>query len=175
MRASFRPFDSDHFPRILQLINKTNQFNLATKRYSESQVQELMRDPDVTTGFVTLADRFGNLGIVSAFIGEIRKSENDKRLIIDTWLMSCRVLQRGVEIFVWTKILNRARELGVKKIVGVYVSTSRNEMVADFYGKLGFVRDPQGQWIYDMDEKTVERNAAHWIADLSLEASVRNP
>jgi len=135
MTITFEPFDATGRARIVQLINKSNQYNLTTRRYTSTEVAEAENDPEVFTLQVRLVDILGDNGMISVVIcrpggGGIWK--------IDTWLMSCRVLGRKVEHMVLREILAHARAAGVKKLVGTYIPTDRNKLVADHYAKLGF-------------------------------------
>jgi FkbH-like protein len=145
MTITFQPFDSTGRARIVQLINKSNQYNLTTRRYTEPEVAAAENDPQVFTMQVRLADIFGDNGMISVVIcrpGEPGAWEPDKVGVwhIDTWLMSCRVLGRKVEHMVLREILVHAREAGIQKLIGVYRPTDRNKLVADHYAKLGFMR-----------------------------------
>jgi FkbH-like protein len=135
MTITFQPFDATGRARIVQLINKSNQYNLTTRRYTDPEVAEAENDPAVFTLQVRLADMFGDNGMISVLIcrpGEARVWE------IDTWLMSCRVLGRKVENMVLREILRHAREAGIEKLAGVYRPTDRNKLVVDHYARLGF-------------------------------------
>ncbi len=120
--------------RIVQLINKTNQFNLTTRRYTEEDVKQLEYDPRVSTFQVRLRDRFGDNGLISVLI--CRTAGTD--WIIDTWLMSCRVLKRRVEHAVLNVVVEEARSRGLKRIVGVYIPTARNGLVKNLFEELRF-------------------------------------
>jgi FkbH-like protein len=134
MTITFQPFDEIGRARIAQLINKSNQFNLTTQRYSEAQVGEMESDPNCFTLQVRLLDTFGDNGMISVII--CRRDADD--WLVDTWLMSCRVLGRRVEQAVLQELVSRARERGVIRIVGTYRPTERNRLVEDHYAKLGF-------------------------------------
>ena len=134
MTAVLRPFDEDGIKRIVQLVSKTNQFNLTTHRYNESQVRDFMKNDQYLTLQVRLADTFGDNGMVSVVI--CKKSAEE--WFIDTWLMSCRVVGRRLEEVVFYEIVKVAKLDGAKKITGVYIPTERNEIVRDYYLKLGF-------------------------------------
>jgi FkbH-like protein len=135
MTITFQPFDGKGRGRIVQLINKSNQYNLTTRRYTEPEILELERDPSVFTLQVRLADIFGDIGMISIVI--CRRLKNDTWQI-DTWLMSCRVLGRKVEHMVLREILEHARAAGIRRLIGAYRPTERNKLVVDHYGKLGF-------------------------------------
>ena len=137
MTIEFRPFDSVGRQRIAQLINKSNQFNLTTRRYTESKVEAAQHDPACFTLQTRLSDRFGDNGMISVIICRQR---GDDTWEIDSWLMSCRVLGRGVEAAVLTELLYHAREHGIRSLIGVYRPTGRNAMVREHYSKLGFAR-----------------------------------
>jgi len=137
MTITFQPFDATGHARIVQLINKSNQYNLTTRRYTDPEVAEAENDPAVFTLQVRLADIFGDNGMISVVIcrpGEAGVWE------IDTWLMSCRVLGRKVEHMVLLEILDHARAAGIQKLVGTYRPTDRNKLVVDHYAKLGFTK-----------------------------------
>lgn len=134
MQASVSPFDEVGRTRITQLINKTNQFNLTTRRYTESEVIAAETDDDVIDLQIRLQDKFGDNGMISVVIGRIL----DDQLDIDTWLMSCRVLNRRVEELVLQVLVNIARRRELNTIVGTYRPTDRNAIVEDLYSRLGF-------------------------------------
>jgi FkbH-like protein len=134
MVMAVQPFDAAGRNRIVQLINKSNQYNLTTRRYTEREVEEAQRDPDCLTLQVRLSDKFGDNGMISVVI--CRQIGHDWH--VDTWLMSCRVLGRRVEDAVLQELLLRARRRGVDRIVGIYHPTERNKLVEDHYAKLGF-------------------------------------
>jgi FkbH-like protein len=135
MTITFQPFDATGRARIVQLINKSNQYNLTTRRYTDPEVAEAENAPDVFTLQVRLADIFGDNGMISVIIcrpGETGAWE------IDTWLMSCRVLGRKVEHMVLREMLEHARAAGIKKLYGTYRPTEKNKLVVEHYSKLGF-------------------------------------
>ncbi len=134
MKIAFARFDSMGRPRIAQLINKSNQFNLTTRRRTEAEVEGLERDPGYFTMQVRLADRFGDNGMISVIV--CRKAGTEWEM--DTWLMSCRVLGRRVEHAILNEIVAQARQQGAEVLRGVYIPTDRNSMVKDLYPKLGF-------------------------------------
>ncbi len=136
MRLVWRRFDAIGLSRTVQLINKTNQFNLTTRRYTEAEVQAVMEDDRAFGLQLRLTDRFGDNGIISIIIG---KMQPDDELLIDTWLMSCRVLGRQVEPTTLNLIAEQAKALGARRLVGEYIPTKKNAMVKDHYAKLGFL------------------------------------
>jgi FkbH-like protein len=150
MEIDFKPFASGGRKRIAQLINKTNQFNVTTRRYSEQQVAALEQSPDHYCLQVALRDRYGDNGMISVVICEKR----EERWEIDTWLMSCRVLNRGVEQAVCNRIAGEAMKSGAKKLIGRFVPTDRNRIVADLFERLGFERsakaDNSETWVLEL-------------------------
>jgi FkbH-like protein len=134
MVMTVSPFDKTGRSRITQLINKSNQFNLTSRRYTEADVEQLGNDSEVLTFQVRLADIFGDNGMISVVI--LRKGGD--AWTIDTWLMSCRVLGRGVEQALLNEIVTDVINAGGKSIVGIYRPTEPNEMVREHYRKLGF-------------------------------------
>jgi FkbH-like protein len=137
MTIAFQPFDATGRARIVQLINKSNQYNLTTRRYTEPEVTQAEHDPEVFTLQVRLADIFGDNGMISVVIC---RPGDDGAWEIDTWLMSCRVLGRQVEHMVLREILEHARAAGIRKLHGTYRPTERNKLVMDHYARLGFAK-----------------------------------
>jgi FkbH-like protein len=137
MTITFQPFDAAGRARIVQLINKSNQYNLTTRRYTEAEVVMLEQDPAIFTLQVRLADMFGDNGMISVIIC---RPVADDCWDIDTWLMSCRVLGRGVECMVLRTLLEHARAAGITKLTGTYRPTDRNKLVVDHYARLGFTQ-----------------------------------
>jgi FkbH-like protein len=134
MEAVISEFTPVDVPRLSQLINKSNQFNLTTRRRSETEVTEVMNDKNFIGYSVRLKDKFGDHGLISIVIGE--KVGDTMR--VDTWLMSCRVLKRGVEDIVLNELVRLAKLRGCSRVEGTYLPTPKNEMVRDFYAKMGF-------------------------------------
>jgi FkbH-like protein len=141
MRLTWRRFDRLGLGRIVQLINKTNQFNLTTRRYTEADVLDVIGDERAFGAQLRLVDRFGDNGIIAIAIGRL---QDDSDLVIDTWLMSCRVLGRQVEPTTLNLVARLARELGARRLIGEYIPTAKNGMVRDHYAKLGFAPDREG-------------------------------
>jgi FkbH-like protein len=134
MVMTVQPFDELGRARIAQLIGKSNQFNLTTRRYTEIEVAEAETDPDCMTLQIRLADTFGDNGMICVII--CRRRGRDWH--IDTWLMSCRVLGRRVEEATLQEILFQARRAGIESLIGTYRPTERNSLVEKHYEKLGF-------------------------------------
>jgi FkbH-like protein len=134
MVCSIGPVTPVTRPRVAQLINKSNQYNLTTRRYSEGEVELVERDPAKHAIQIRLTDRFGDNGIISVIIADRGSGVWE----IDTWLMSCRVLGRRVEHAALAHLAAAARADGASQIVGRYIPSAKNRMVADHYAKLGF-------------------------------------
>lgn len=150
MEAEIAPFREIYFDRITQLTNKTNQFNLTTKRYTLAEIQNASCNPGNITLYCRLKDKFGDNGIISLVIGEI----HDDNLKIILWLMSCRVLKRGVENLMLDCIVREAVKRGCKKLTGLYIRTKKNSMVENLYHDFGFsqVRSENGstEWEFEI-------------------------
>jgi FkbH-like protein len=154
MKLVWSRFAINDIKRLVQLINKTNQFNLTTRRYAEADVRALMRDPNVLTLQLRLLDVYGNSGIIALLIG---KRNQQAVLEVDTWLMSCRVLGRQVEQATLSILAERARDMQCSHILGTYRPTASNGMVRNHYRDLGFspyeaAEDGSTQWICTADE-----------------------
>jgi FkbH-like protein len=134
MELIWQPFDRFSLPRIVQLANKTNQFNLTTIRYAQCDLERAMDDPNVVTFQFRLKDVYGDNGIIALLLGRLQGND----LVVESWLMSCRVLGRQVEEAVLNLLVARACGLGARRIIGQYLPTDRNGMVRDLYPKLGF-------------------------------------
>lgn len=139
MNAVVRPFEEVSLPRIAQLTNKTNQFNLTTRRVTPSEVEAMASDPNWVTRSLRLADRTGDHGLVEVFFAR----RDGRTLVVEGWLMSCRVIARGAEYALFEDVLAAARELGVDEIVGIYRPTDRNSMSKDLYRDLGFTLESE--------------------------------
>jgi FkbH-like protein len=136
MTAEIGPITAAYVERVAQLVNKTNQFNLTTRRYTQAQVETLARDPQCIALYGKLSDRFGENGLVSVVFGRRDGSE----LHIDAWLMSCRVLKRSFELAMLDALVSAARRRGIEALVGRYTPSPKNAMVAGHYEALGFQR-----------------------------------
>ncbi|MGD0207882.1 MAG: HAD-IIIC family phosphatase [Verrucomicrobiota bacterium] len=134
MEAVISEFTPVDVPRLSQLINKSNQFNLTTHRRSEAEVIAVMNDTNFVGYSVRLKDRFGDHGLISVVIGQ----KSGETMKIDTWLMSCRVLKRQVEEEVLNELARLAKARHCTRLEGIYLPTAKNEMVRDFYGRMGF-------------------------------------
>ena len=152
MQAEINSFKDIYLERISQLTNKSNQFNLTTKRYSLSDIEAVNKDDKYIKLYCKLSDIFGDNGVISVVIGEIRKKE----LHIDLWIMSCRVLKRNVEFTMMDELVKRAISKNINVIYGYYFPTLKNKMVKDFYDLQGFElinEDKDGNKTYRLDIK----------------------
>ncbi len=134
MTAEIGLFNSTYRERIAQLTNKSNQFNLTTRRYTLAEIEATISDGRHIGIYGKLADRFGDNGLVSVVLG----TTEGRELHLDLWLMSCRVLKREMEIAMLDSLVERAKDKGVSAIVGYYLPSAKNGMVADHYKKMGF-------------------------------------
>lgn len=152
MHAVIEDFRPVFLQRITQLTNKSNQFNLTTKRYTISEMEALSEDNRYIRLYGRLKDRFGDNGIVSVVIGEKRKDT----LHIELWLMSCRVLKRDMELAMLDSLVKRCREEGIRYIRGYYFKTQKNAMVRELYGDFGFIKTEDNgsdtQWLLDTED-----------------------
>ena len=136
MKAEIGSFIPMYMSRIAQLTNKSNQFNLTTKRYSQSDIEMVAADDSYITLYGKLEDKFGDNGVVSIVIGK----KEAEVLNLDLWLMSCRVLKRDMEFAMMDELVQKAKQAGISKIMGYYYPTAKNAMVKEFYGLQGFTK-----------------------------------
>ena len=151
MKAEITSFKPVYLERISQLSNKSNQFNLTTKRYSLSDIEKINNDDNYIKLYGKLEDIFGDNGVISVVIGNIK---NNDELHIDLWIMSCRVLKRNMEFAMMDKLVEKAKEKNIKTIYGYYYPTLKNKMVSNFYDLQGFElvsQDEQGNKTYKLD------------------------
>jgi FkbH-like protein len=160
MTAEIAPFAPIYLERITQLINKTNQFNLTTKRCTAAEVEAMAQDPQWVTLYGRLADKFGDNGLVSVLAGRV----TGDTLEMDIWLMSCRVLKREMELAMFDALVEQCQARGIHRIVGVYIPSKKNRMVAEHYGDLGFARaaDAAGErqlWEYELPREYAAKSS----------------
>jgi len=144
-------FTKFNTPRVAQLSQRSNQFNLRTVRYTEANIEALAADTKVIDLCFTLEDKFGDNGLIAVVI---MKEQNAETLFVDTWFMSCRVLKRGMENFTLNIMVEAAKAKGYKRIIGEYLPTSKNKMVENHYAHLGFthvVDAPTAQYALDVE------------------------
>lgn len=152
--GQFEPF---YYSRIAQLTQRSNQFNLRTVRYSEQDISAIAKDPKYLPLYFTLMDSFGDYGVVSVVIIELRSGSE---AFIDTWLMSCRVLKRGMEHYVLNLVVDWLKERGIETVVGGYRETAKNKMVEHFYEEMGFTPIPgkTNQYELKIEEYTPQKH-----------------
>ena len=159
MEAVIKPFDEAHEDRITQLTNKSNQFNLTTKRYTQTEVASLINNPHYIALYGKLKDRFGDNGLISIVIGRI----DEDICHIDLWLMSCRVLKRDMEFAMMDALVKHCILRGINKLIGYYYPSSKNHMVQDFYALQGFTKideseDGSTRWEFAIDSNYISKN-----------------
>lgn len=145
-------FTKFNTPRVAQLSQRSNQFNLRTVRYTDADIETLAKDPNVIDLSFTLEDKFGDNGLIAVVI---MKPLDKETLFVDTWFMSCRVLKRGMESFTLNTMVGKAKAAGYKKIIGEYLPTPKNKMVEEHYPSLGFFRlegTETAQYALDVNE-----------------------
>ena len=150
MKATIRPFEPLYLQRIAQLTNKSNQFNLTTLRCSEEDIRAMSTDPAWLCLYGKLEDRFGDNGVVTVVAGQ----QEGALLHLRLWLMSCRVLKRGMEDAMMDAVVADAAARGVKTICGYYYPTAKNAMVKEFYAEMGFAQikaDENGNTVWNLD------------------------
>lgn len=166
MKGEIQAFSPMYMSRIAQLTNKSNQFNLTTKRYNQGEIENIANDSKYITLYGKLGDKFGDNGVVSVVIGRI-DSENHSELHMELWLMSCRVLKRDMEYAMMDELVEKARSLGIKKIIGYYYPTAKNLMVKDFYAMQGFSKvseDEDGNTVWEFLINDAYQKKQHVIA-----------
>lgn len=159
MKAEIGAFVPLYMARIAQLTNKSNQFNLTTKRLSQADIEHMAEDSSYITLYGKLADKFGDNGVVSVVIGKIKEDA----LHIELWLMSCRVLKRDMEFAMMDRLTEECKKRGIARIYGYYYPTAKNKMVENFYGLQGFTlknRDNEGnaEWEYEIPAAYENKN-----------------
>jgi len=153
MSTTVKQFDELHIPRIAQLTQRSNQFNLRTVRYTESEIESIANDDNHITLYFKLKDKLADYGLISIVILE---KQPDKTLFINTWLMSCRVLKRGMEEFIINKIIETAGQHKYETIIGEYIETKKNAMVKDIYTRMGFSQT--GENVYTANTSSFKPN-----------------
>lgn len=158
MKCEIETINETNILRVTQLINKTNQFNFTTKRYTESEIKFISNSESYFTLSIRLKDKFGDNGIVSVVIASIH-SEYVK---IDSWVMSCRVFKRNLEFTVFDEIIKKCVDLNVNKIRGIYIPSKKNIIIKDFYNSLGFKKIEQVDniefWEYIIPKEIIKYN-----------------
>lgn len=148
MLSKVESFNTFNIPRVAQLTQRSNQFNLRTIRYTEKDIVRMSIDQDHTNLAFSLEDKYGDYGLISLVI---LKKEDQGTLFIDTWIMSCRVLKRDMENFVLNSIVDIAKEKGYNKIIGAYLPSAKNGIVKNHYKDLGFI-EKENTWQLSISE-----------------------
>lgn len=162
MTAEIKAFSPVYMSRIAQLTNKSNQFNLTTKRCSQSDIEAYAADKNFITLYGKLEDKFGDNGVVSIVFGH----QKEAVLHIDLWLMSCRVLKRDMEFAMMDVLVKRCKECGIEKLVGYYYPTIKNKMVKEFYAMQSFSKvseNENGDTVWELDIKKGYTNKNKYI------------
>lgn len=162
MKGTIEGFIPMYLDRIAQLSNKSNQFNLTTRRYTRAEIEEIADSDEYIDLYGKLEDKFGDNGVVSVVIGH----KDGKNLDMDLWIMSCRVLKRDMEFAMMDELVAKSRNAGIETIIGHYYPTPKNNMVREFYGQMGFTKvseDAEGnsRWEFKVDENYKNQN--QWI------------
>jgi FkbH-like protein len=147
MIAEVAEFDDYHTPRIAQLTQRSNQFNLRTKRYTEQDINKIRESNQYITRYFKLEDKFGEYGLIGIVI--LKKIDSDS-VFIDTLIVSCRVLKRGTEEFIFNKIVELAESKGCNKVIGEYLPTPKNVLVKNLYKNYDFTNDGN-KWVLDIE------------------------
>ncbi|MBQ7425794.1 MAG: HAD family hydrolase [Prevotella sp.] len=142
-------FNAFNTPRVAQLSQRSNQFNLRTVRYTEADIEAYGKNPDVIDLSFTLEDKFGDNGLIAVII---MKPQDTETIFVDTWFMSCRVLKRGMENFTLNTMVEAARQKGYKRIIGEYLPTPKNKMVEGHYLSLGFEKLEGTRYVLDVEQ-----------------------
>lgn len=178
MKGTIKPFEAIYMARIAQLTNKSNQFNLTTRRYTQSDVEQFADSTDYITRYGKLEDKFGDNGVVSVVIGRkgsmtdvsvyrtgerVTSATGCDVLHLELWLMSCRVLKRDMEYAMMDSVVEACRECGIGTIMGYYYPTAKNAMVKEFYAAMGFMKiqeeeDGSTVWQFDIPEEYEKKN-----------------
>ena len=148
IRVNIKRSNDYLIPRISQLTLKTNQFNLTTKRYQEEEIRNLSNDKKFTVGCAQVLDKFGDNGITGVFIIE----KNTKFWLIDTFLLSCRIMGRGVENAIISQILKDAKDEGVDEVKAQFIPTPKNKPAENFLSDYGFKKE-ENFWIYKLNSE----------------------
>ena len=158
MKARITPFLEDYRPRVTQLINKTNQFNFTTRRYTEAEIESICADPSYITLCADLKDKFGDNGITAALIASAGGSAAN----IDLWVMSCRVFRRNLEHATFDELVRECKARGINKITGRYIKTAKNGVIKTAYADFGFNliegNEDDGLWEYVIPEDYQKKN-----------------
>ena len=167
MKGTIKSFEPIYMARIAQLTNKSNQFNLTTKRYTQSDIERFAAGEEYITRYGKLEDKFGDNGVVSVVIG--RKDDTEKALHLELWLMSCRVLKRDMEYAMMDSVVQACEACGIETIYGYYYPTAKNGMVKEFYADMDFrkIREEEDHstvWQYDIPADYKDKNTVIFVS-----------
>jgi FkbH-like protein len=162
IEATIEEIGPSNMERVVAMLGKTNQFNLTTKRHSRPQVQSLLDSPGSIGVVLRLRDKFGDQGIVGVLIAV--ESRVNGSLIIDSFLVSCRALGRGLEDALWAAMLNRALQRKTRRLEAEYIPTAKNGIVNNLYDRLGLSRtEENGQSRRYVAEPIPPLQVPRWI------------
>ena len=172
LKASVDAITAKNLARVTQLVNKTNQFNVTTRRYTDAQVRALAEDPQGWAAAFQMSDRMGSYGLIGVLC--CRPEDRGGTWEIDTWLMSCRTLGRQMEKFMFDRLIEAAVERAVVRVVGVYRPTAKNGLVKDLYDQMGFRRiGERGNEVrYELDVPATPVITATHVQDVTAAALV---
>ena len=165
MVSTVSGFTKFNTPRVAQLSQRSNQFNLRTIRYTEADIEAMAKDPDVIDLSFTLEDKFGDNGLIAVII---MKKRDQETIFVDTWFMSCRVLKRGMENFTLNTMVELAKAKGYKQIVGEYIPTPKNKMVESHYPNLGFTKIESESQQYVLDPENYRPRECYIVKNEKL-------
>lgn len=159
MKGIIRSFEPLYMARIAQLTNKSNQFNLTTRRYTQAEIEQIAADEGYITLYGKLEDKFGDNGVVSVVIAR----KDGQTAHVELWLMSCRVLKRDMEYAMMDALVRQCQKAGITEIKGYYYPTAKNKMVENFYGLQGFTKEKQDEngdtvWYYEIGQPYENKN-----------------
>lgn len=159
MKGIIRSFEPLYMARIAQLTNKSNQFNLTTRRYTQAEIEQIAADERYITLYGKLEDKFGDNGVVSVVIAR----KDGQTAHVELWLMSCRVLKRDMEYAMMDALVRQCQKAGITGIKGYYYPTAKNKMVENFYGLQGFTKEKQDEngdtvWYYEIGQPYENKN-----------------
>ncbi len=172
LKASVEPVTAGNLARVTQLVNKTNQFNVTTRRYTEAQVRSLAEDPNGWAGTFQMSDRMGSYGLIGVLF--CRPCDHGRTWEIDTWLMSCRTLGRQMERFMFDRLVEAAVERAISRIVGIYRPTAKNGLVKDLYHQMGFTRvgETDGEERYELEVPAIPMITATHVLNINDTSTV---
>jgi FkbH-like protein len=172
LEASVEAIVAKNLARVTQLVNKTNQFNVTTRRYTDAQVRALAEDPQGWAAAFQMSDRMGSYGLIGVLF--CRPADRGGVWEVDTWLLSCRTLGRQMEKFMFDRLIEAAVERGIVCVVGVYRPTAKNGLVKELYDQMGFRRigESGDEVRYELDVPAAPVITATHVRNVSASATV---